>query len=49
MNVIIYQTAKEFLQENEPILLEKEAVSQLILYNAMENNQKKQARYYYLE
>ena len=37
MEVVIYQTVKEFLQENEHQLLEREAVSQLLLINAMSN------------
>ncbi len=37
MKVISYTTVEKFLEENEHILLEKEAVSQLILFNAMAN------------
>ncbi|QHQ61967.1 GNAT family N-acetyltransferase [Anaerocolumna sedimenticola] len=37
MQVKIYRTVEKFLQENETVLLEKESVSQLILFNAMAN------------
>ncbi|MGB8452575.1 MAG: GNAT family N-acetyltransferase [Anaerocolumna sp.] len=37
MKVINYEGVGNFLRENESILLEKESVSQLILFNAMNN------------
>lgn len=41
MNVKIYKTPNKFLEENEKLLLEKEAVSQLLLFNAINNKEKK--------
>lgn len=37
MKVVSYNTVGRFLEENSPILLEREAVSQLILFNALTN------------
>ncbi len=37
MELIKYKTVKEFLDENKDILLEKEAINQLILHNAFVN------------
>lgn len=39
MRVIDYNNGLEFLKDNEQILLEKEAVSQLLLFNAMQNKE----------
>ena len=41
MKIKIYDTAQDFLNENEKLLLEKEAVTQLILHNAFMNREKK--------
>ncbi|MFU0827915.1 MAG: GNAT family N-acetyltransferase [Lachnoclostridium sp.] len=40
MKVISYETVDRFLDENKTILLEREAESQLILYNALVNQEK---------
>lgn len=40
MKIKIYNTVQEFLKENEAILLEKEAVTQLILHNCFSNREK---------
>jgi uncharacterized protein len=37
MKLVIYKTVEKFLEENECILLERESVSQLILFNVMNN------------
>lgn len=44
MRVKIYNTVKEFLSENEELLLEKEAVTQLILNNCFVNKDKEVKR-----
>lgn len=41
MKIKIYNTVQEFLDENEKLLLEKEALTQLILHNAFVNKEKK--------
>ncbi|MEG3042521.1 MAG: GNAT family N-acetyltransferase [Clostridium sp.] len=40
MNIVIYDTVKKFLDSNENILLEREAVTQLILFNSYTNKDK---------
>ena len=40
MKVRIYNTVQEFLRDNEALLLEKEAVTQLILHNCYVNKEK---------
>ncbi|HBL05480.1 MAG TPA: hypothetical protein DDZ33_00745, partial [Clostridium sp.] len=40
MKVVIYDKVKDFLNINEEILLEKESVNQLILFNAYVNREK---------
>jgi len=40
MIVKVYKNAEEYLLHNEPVLLENEAVSQLVLYNAHQCRQK---------
>lgn len=39
MRIIEYNNGLEFLNENEKILIEREAVSQLLLFNAMKNKE----------
>ncbi|MEW8995535.1 GNAT family N-acetyltransferase [Clostridium sp.] len=40
MKVVIYDRVEDFLKENEELLLKKEAVNQLILFNAYTNREK---------
>ncbi|MEG1256548.1 GNAT family N-acetyltransferase [Clostridium sp.] len=40
MKIVIYNTVKEFIESNENILLEREAITQLILFNSFINKDK---------
>ena len=40
MEIKIYKTVKDFLEENQEILLENESVTQLILHNSFVNKEK---------